>query len=152
MAKYLDDSGVQKLWNKCKSTFVRSVNNTTPDANGNVNVSGGGGTTKYIHNIIIGKNSSTYATIAFQLKNTTPTSYTTIQQVRTAINAAGYNSYSKVLIANGYIGGTYIIGIAVADPNGNNTQYRYAGANTQTNTNYTSTTSWTVFQDFVVED
>lgn len=36
----LDLAGVQQLWNACKATFIQTVNGNSPDANGNVVVSG----------------------------------------------------------------------------------------------------------------
>lgn len=45
MSKFLDETGVSTLWNKCKDTFgtVKTVNGNSPDANGDVTVSGGSG-------------------------------------------------------------------------------------------------------------
>lgn len=39
---YLNNSGLARFWNSIKGMFVRTVNGVSPDANGNVQVSGGG--------------------------------------------------------------------------------------------------------------
>lgn len=40
---YLNNTGLQRFWDGIKSKFVRTVNGVAPDANGNVQVSGGSG-------------------------------------------------------------------------------------------------------------
>lgn len=153
MAKYLDETGVQTLWNKCKSTFgtVKTVNGSSPDANGNINVSGG--VTEHIHNIIM-SHTTQHAVVSFQLKTNDASAYTTASQVVTALFNKGYIEGTKSLHASGkvYVSSSnngYVIGVYVT-ASGLGYVWTPIGTNqTITTSSVYVTSGWTLVQDQV---
>lgn len=141
MAKYLDDTGVQTLWNKCKATFE---------------LKGSSGGKTYIHNIII-SHSTQHAVVSFRLETTDSSAYTTTGQIAAVLLAKGCNAGSKSLHASGkvYVSSSnngYVIGVYASSA----TNIGYVWTPAQTNQTITTSSAylasgWTLVQDHVEE-